>query len=108
MKIKKMHFIRFELLVMLAVMRNNKNAYGISIREDIGKFANMPTVGALYTTLNRLVKKGMLSKQTRQPTPTRGGRAKTYFALTKKGQRITQASLEIIAKASKKVRKNEP
>lgn len=40
------------------------------------------SVGAIYTTLQRLEDKGMLTSQTSAPLPVRGGRSRRHFALT--------------------------
>jgi hypothetical protein len=54
--------------------------------------------GALYTTLDRLEEKGLLSSRFGDPTPQRGRRAKRYFTLNAKG-------LAAIARAQQAYRK---
>jgi len=76
----------FEQVVILAVMRLKGNAYGVTIRSEIAARINrQPTAGALYTTLDRLEDKGLLTSQFGDPTPRRGGRAKRYFLVTAAG-----------------------
>jgi DNA-binding PadR family transcriptional regulator len=43
------------------------------------------SVGAVYTTLQRLESKGLVQSWTSDPTPVRGGRAKRVFAVTAAG-----------------------
>jgi PadR family transcriptional regulator PadR len=76
----------FEQIVLLAVLRLKAEAYGVSIRTEIAeRTGREPTSGALYTTLDRLEKKGLLKSRTGQSTPQRGGRAKRYYNVTASG-----------------------
>jgi DNA-binding PadR family transcriptional regulator len=45
------------------------------------------SVGAVYTTLQRLEDKGFLKSRTGDPLPVRGGRARRQFKLTGAGAR---------------------
>ena len=76
----------FEQLVLLAILRLGDNAYGVSIRAEITACTSREVApGALYTTLDRLEEKGMVHSRFGDATPQRGGRARRYFLLTKKG-----------------------
>ncbi|MDR3698269.1 MAG: PadR family transcriptional regulator [Candidatus Sulfopaludibacter sp.] len=83
----------FEQVVLLAILRLGENAYGVTISAEITECTRRrPAPGALYTTLDRLEDKGLLSSRMGDPTPQRGGRAKRYFTLNSKGLReITRA-----------------
>jgi PadR family transcriptional regulator len=85
----------FEELVLLAVLRLDKNAYGVSIRREIeNKTERSTSVGAVYTTLERLEKKGYVSSWEGEATAERGGRAKRYFQLESVGaEALRQAML---------------
>ena len=49
----------FEQLILLAVLRLGEQAYGVSIRREIELYAERQvSPGALYTTLERLERKG--------------------------------------------------
>jgi DNA-binding PadR family transcriptional regulator len=77
----------FEQIVLLAILRLDDNAYGVTIRSEIAQHAGRhPTPGALYTTLDRMEEKGIVRSWMGDATPQRGGRAKRYFALTKAGR----------------------
>ena len=77
----------FEQIVLLAVLRLGDNAYGVSIRREIAACTKRePAPGALYTTLDRLEQKGLVQSHFGDPTPQRGGRAKRYFLVTRKGR----------------------
>ena len=76
----------FEQVVLLAILRLCDNAYGVTIAAEISACTQRePAPGALYTTLDRLEDKGLVSSRLGDPTPQRGGRAKRYFALSAKG-----------------------
>ena len=83
----------FELGVLLCVGALGDEAYGIAVRAAVSKRLDRDcSVGAVYTTLQRLEDKGFVKSWTSDPTPVRGGRAKRCFALTAAGQRaIRQA-----------------
>jgi len=78
----------FEQVVLLAILRLDDDAYGVTIRREIAKCTERePAPGALYTTLDRLEEKGLVSSAYGDPTPERGGRAKRYFTVTASGVR---------------------
>src|SRR5260370_19760838 len=70
----------WEQIVLLATLRLDKNAYGVPIRREIEKRTKRPvSIGALYSTLDRLETKGYIRSWVGDPTPERGGRSKRYF-----------------------------
>jgi PadR family transcriptional regulator, regulatory protein PadR len=76
----------FEQVVLLAILRLDENAYGVSIKSEIAICTGRkPAPGALYTTLDRLEEKGLVKSRVGEPTPLRGGRSKRFFAVTPKG-----------------------
>jgi len=77
----------FEQIVLLAVLRLGTNAYGFSVQQEIQhRIGRTCSVGALYTTLDRMEQKGFVSSWTGEPTPERGGRAKKYFKVEGPGE----------------------
>jgi len=76
----------FEKLVMLAILRLAKEAYGAAIIEELdARAGRRATPGAVYVALRRLEKKGMVTSRLGEPTPTRGGRPKRYFRVEEDG-----------------------
>jgi PadR family transcriptional regulator PadR len=76
----------FEQIVLLAILRLGDTAYAVTIRDEIARCTDRePTPGALYTTLDRLEEKGLLTVRLGDPTPQRGGRARRYFKVNAKG-----------------------
>lgn len=77
----------FEQVVLLAILRLDDNAYGVTIRSEIAECTGRePAPGALYTTLDRMEEKGIVRSWLGGATPQRGGRAKRYFVLTQAGR----------------------
>ena len=76
----------FEQVVLLAILRLDDDAYGVTIRSEIRKCTDRtPAPGALYNTLDRLEDKGLVESRLGDPSPQRGGRAKRLFTVTVKG-----------------------
>lgn len=89
----------FEQLVLLAVLRLGDEAYAVTIRQAIEEAAaRTVSRGALYTTLERLEAKGLLSSRMGEPTADRGGRARRYHKITATGMRALRAAHEAIAR----------
>lgn len=76
----------FQELVMLTILVLGKQAYGVTIQEELGKRMNRKiSRGALHTALSRLEEKGYISSQYGEPTAVRGGRRKRYYNVSNKG-----------------------
>jgi DNA-binding PadR family transcriptional regulator len=85
----------FEQVVLLAILRLDDGAYGTAIRQEIASCTDRdPAPGALYTTLDRLEEKGLVTSTFGDPTPERGGRAKRYF-------RVSALGVRAVARAQK-------
>jgi PadR family transcriptional regulator, regulatory protein PadR len=76
----------FEQLILLAILRLRENAYGVTIRAELADRADRTVApGALYTALERLENKGLITSRMSDPTPQRGGRAKRHVKVTAAG-----------------------
>lgn len=76
----------FEQLVLLAVLcaEREGEAYGITIHNELTtRTTRRVARGAVYMTLDRLEKKGLLSSYQTEPTAERGGRGKRCYSVTK-------------------------
>jgi PadR family transcriptional regulator PadR len=79
---------RLELTVLLAVARLGDDAYGLAVRRDISARTDRDySIGAVYTTLQRLEDKGLVRSRATDPLPVRGGRSRRQFKLTANGTR---------------------
>src|SRR5437867_10549459 len=82
----------FELLVLLALLHQGDEAYGVPIARAIEESTGKPVIlASVYNTLERLEDKGLVRSTIGQPTPERGGRAKRYFSITTAGMREVRA-----------------
>ena len=76
----------FEHIVLLAVLRLNDQAYGVTVRREIeARTKREVSIGAIYATLDRLEAKGYVQSRAGDPTPERGGRSKRFFRVTAQG-----------------------
>lgn len=94
----------FEYLLLSAAARLGENAYGASIRADIEQATGRRcSLGALYTTLDRLETKGLIKTWMGEATPQRGGRSKRMVRITAKGVRTATAFYTAMIGASRGV-----
>ncbi len=88
----------FELLVLLSVLRQEKDAYANRVREDLVENAGRPvTRGALYRTLDRLTEKGLL-KWDLDPSeiPERGGHPMRRLTVTERGLMAVRRARDVL------------
>ena len=79
-------------LVLLAVVRQKGAGYAVSLRDEIAERTGIELGrGSVYVTLDRLVRKGLVTSRLGDPTPERGGKARRMFAITAAGQRALSA-----------------
>ncbi len=77
----------FEELVLLAIGGLDEEAYTVSIQQLLESHTNRSiSMGALYTSLERLTKKGFLSSSMSEPTTERGGKSKRIYQVTYEGE----------------------
>jgi DNA-binding PadR family transcriptional regulator len=94
----------FEYLLLTATARLGEKAYGAAIRQEIEDATKrMCSIGALYTTMDRLEKKGLLKTWLGDATPERGGRAKRMALVTTNGTRAAREFYEAVIRASRGV-----
>jgi len=80
------HLGEFEHIVLLALMRLEDRAYGVTVRQEIEfRTQREVSIGAVYATLDRLEAKGYVRSRRGDPTPERGGRSKRLFRVTASG-----------------------
>ena len=79
---------RAEENILLAVLKLEGNAYGISIRELIHKSTGIEwSFASIYDPLNKLTRKGYVRKFRGDPLPERGGRHKCLYEITTEGKK---------------------
>jgi PadR family transcriptional regulator PadR len=94
----------FEYLILSAAARLGDEAYGAAIRQEVeGATGHRCSIGALYTTLDRLQSKGLIETWMGDATPQRGGRAKRMVRVSKRGASEARAFYQTIVRASRGV-----
>src|ERR1051326_5081478 len=92
----------FEYLLLTAAARLGDDAYGAAIREEIQEATKRPcSIGALYTTLDRLGAEGVGGAGGGEPRPRRGGRPKRMVRVTAKGVREAAAFHAVVIRVSR-------
>jgi PadR family transcriptional regulator PadR len=96
------HLGEFEQLVLLALIRLDRDGYGVSVRDEIARRTGRDTdFGTVYTTLTRLEEKGYVTSRLGDATPERGGRRKKLYALSNAGRVELARSLRAIRAMSR-------
>src|SRR5437773_4154 len=92
----------FEYLLLTAAARLGEDAYGTAIRQEIeAATGHRCSIGALYTTLDRLEAKSLLKTWMGEATPQRGGRAKRMVRVTPVGVRAAKDFYDSVARISR-------
>jgi len=80
------------------VIRLGEEAYGVTISREIEERTGRNVAFAtVYSTLERLQRKGLVNSHLGDPSPERGGRAKRYFRVTKAGlQAVREAKRNLV------------
>jgi DNA-binding PadR family transcriptional regulator len=77
---KREYLGQLELMVLLAAIRVDENAYGVSIAHAIEESSGRAVaLASVYAALERLEAKGLMTSVRGEPTAERGGKARTYF-----------------------------
>ena len=91
----------FEQLVMLAILRLSDEAYAVTITNEIEeRTSQRVSIGAVYTTLNRLEEKGFLSSHRGMSRPMRGGRPRRFYSVESDGMEAVQSTMAALRRMS--------
>jgi DNA-binding PadR family transcriptional regulator len=91
-----------EHVVLLALMRLGDGAYGVTVRQEIERRAGRDvSIGATYTTLDRMEAKRLVTSYVGEPTVARGGRAKRHFRITPRGIAAVNRTQEALRNMSR-------
>ncbi len=94
----------FEQAVLLAVVRLGQDAYGRTILRQVeDSIKRNVSAGAVYTTLDRLEKRGLLRSKLAEGTPVRGGRPRRYYTVTAEGIRALNDARETLSEMWKSI-----
>ena len=95
------HLGALEQLLMLATARLGDRAHGLAIRRELEELADREVShGAVYSTMDRLVRQGLVHAQIGEEGPQTGGRRRRFYRLTPAGEVVithSYRSLERLA-----------
>lgn len=88
---------QLEAMVLKLVQTLGDEAYGASVRRSINETCRKQySIGAIYTTLARLEKKGLLTSRMTEPLPERGGRSRRNYEITGLGASALHQTEEMV------------
>jgi DNA-binding PadR family transcriptional regulator len=83
----------FEQMVLLAILQVKEEAYGVPIVEEIERRTGRTVSrAAVYVTLRRLEKRGLVTSWMGEPTGERGGKARRYVRVEPEGVDLLRES----------------
>lgn len=91
----------FEQLILFALVELDDAAYGASIGRAIERrTGRQVSAGAIYTALDRLMTRSLVTAEVGEPTPERGGRRRKYYRLKPEGALELSRSVDVIRSMS--------
>ncbi len=92
----------FEYALITTAAGLGEAAYGVAIREELEvAIERKCSMGALYTTIDRLERKGLLKTWAGEATAQRGGRAKRMVRVTAQGARAAKEFYDAVMRVSR-------
>lgn len=89
----------FEQLLLFALLRLGEPGYGVTIRREIERRTGREvSPGAVYTALDRLESRGLVSSWLGEPTAVRGGKRKRYYRLEPAGRESLKRTQEAMSR----------
>lgn len=83
----------FEQMVLLALLHLGDGVYGVPIVDEIERRTGRSVArAAVYVTLRRLEKKGLVESWMGEPTEERGGKARRLVRIRPEGKRLLRES----------------
>ena len=82
---------RLEEAILIAIWRLKDNAYGVTINKHVSQSLKKSySLGALYFSLDQLLRKDYVTKTVNNFYHEKGGRSRTYYSLTDRGKKTLQ------------------
>ena len=100
----RVHLGEFELLLLLALLQAKDEVYGVQIRAVIEeRTGRTVSPGAVYTALDRLERRKLVSSRLGDPTAQRGGKRKRYYRIEPAGATLLRQSQRALARMARGV-----
>lgn len=82
-----------EQLLLMALLQLGGEGSGIDLRGELARRAGRTVLpGAVYTIMERLRERGLVTSFTGETTPKRGGRRRKYYRMAPSGEQALAAS----------------
>jgi PadR family transcriptional regulator len=92
----------FEQLLLFALRHLEEDAYGARIRTAIEeRTGRLVSPGAIYTALDRLERRGLVSSWLGDPTAQRGGKRKRHYTLQPAGAELLRRSHDALTRMAR-------
>lgn len=85
-----------EQLLMFATVRLGSDAHGLAVRTALEDAGRRVSPGAIYTTMDRLERAGLVSSRIGADRPIGGGRRRKFYRLEPEGARALTDSYRSI------------
>jgi PadR family transcriptional regulator PadR len=101
---KGLYLGEFEQIIMLAVLRLRETAYGMEVRREIeARTGRDASIGAVYATLDRLEKKGLVQSY-ESASENESGRPRRLYRVTGAGEAALDSTRSALARMSEGLR----
>ena len=89
----------FEQLTLLAVLRLGDDAYGVTVRQANEEVTGRDvSAGAVYSTLARLERRGLVSSRVGETAPERTGQRRKYYTVQPEGAAMVHDSVNAVSR----------
>ena len=89
----------FEQLLLLAILQLDDETHGARIRAVIeARTGRTVSPGAIYTALDRLEARGLVSSRLGEPTAQRGGKRKRHYTVEADGVALLRRSQDALTR----------
>ncbi len=86
-----------EQLILFALVELDEEGYGASVGRSIeARTGREVSPGAIYTALDRMETRGLVSSWVGEPTPERGGRRRKHYRVTPEGATALRRSVQVM------------
>lgn len=87
---------KIEEMLLVAIWHLRENAYGVKIRQYVSNIIGKEfTYGHLYSALNQMVTKKMVTKTSGKTSTGRMGRPRIYYSVSPEGLTALKAAREM-------------
>ena len=87
---------KIEEILLLSIWELEDKAYGFKIRHHVSDIIGKDfTFGNLYSALDRLTRKKLVSKRAGESTPQRRGKTRMYYTLSSSGIEALKAACSL-------------